>query len=155
MSNYKTQYAAPWGAAYAKTIIYIYERGGELSLFKLAHRLPARETRFELVPMGDLLFSQPPAEIDIASLMATDEVDQTRLGIFQLTANFSQLVGEVFKAVDRFVQAMLRRRGGRLGLYILLREGYLALHANDVGHNAANQGKRAVGLFERESPLGS
>lgn len=49
--------------------------------------LAAGEAGVEFVPVFDSLFSQVPAEVDVAAFVAADEVDQADAGVFQFAAD--------------------------------------------------------------------
>src|SRR5947209_5761927 len=61
------------------------------------HRLPPGITGLQLVPVGDAVLAELPAEADLAALVFADEVDQALAVVLQLAADFGQLIDVILK----------------------------------------------------------
>src|SRR4051794_9110302 len=111
--------------------------------------LSPRVAGVDLVPVADLLFAQLPAQVDVAGLVAADEVDQADLVVLQLAADLAQLVDEVFQPAHGRVELGL---GGRLVLgaagllHLGLEPQDQAVGFDDVADDAADERQRAVRL---------
>ena len=125
---------------------------GDLILFKDGNRLAAGEAGLDFVPIGDGFFAELPAEADIVSAVPADEIDEAHLIVFQIAANFMQLVDVVLQVLDLAIELELE---GRLILVLGGFKGRLEssdpfVGLDDVGDNAANQGERSIGLGQLE-----
>ena len=56
------------------------------------------------MPIRDLPFAELPAEVDIAALVAADEIDQAGLVVLQLAADFAELINQILKAIELLFQ---------------------------------------------------
>src|ERR1041385_4391990 len=80
------------------------------SLFRLAQRrnvLTPREPRLKLMPEGNLIFPQLPAQADIPPLVTSDKIDQAGGKILQLAADFGQLIHILLKQLDAMFKPRL------------------------------------------------
>src|SRR5688572_20848290 len=128
-----------------------------LPFFEHRHRHPSREAGVKLVEVGDRLLAQLPAEIDVAALVAADEIDQTYLEVLQLAADLGQLVEVDVEAVDGRIQfglyAVMLFAGG--GFEVGLELGGLLAGGHDVADDSTDQGQRLVCFLEGKTPAGS
>jgi len=68
----------------------VWEPPGDVEgsiLFKNRHRLPAGESGLDFMPVCDGFLSELPAEADIVSAVAADEIDKADLIILQIAAD--------------------------------------------------------------------
>ena len=64
------------------------------------YRLPTGESGLDFMPVGDGFFAKFPAEADIVSAMAADEIDEAHLIVLQIATDFVQLVDVVLEVFD-------------------------------------------------------
>lgn len=125
----------------------------ELILFQDRHRLAACEAGLDFVPIRDGLFAQLPAEANIVSVVAADEIDQAHLIVFQIATDFVEFFDIVLQMFDGSVKLGLQD-GLLLGLGAIegsLQRGDLIVGLYDVRHNTTYQRERPIRLSQLES----
>src|SRR5262245_25834857 len=63
-------------------------------------RLPPGKAAVQLVPVVDPVFAQLPAQVDIAALVAGQEIDQADRAVLQLAANLVDLFNQIVQALE-------------------------------------------------------
>lgn len=122
----------------------VWESAGNvegLILFKYRYRLSAGESGLDFMPVGNGFFAELPAEADIVSTVAADEIDKAHLIVLQIASDFMQLVDVVLEVLNLSVELELE---GRLILVLGGFQGCLEgsnplVRLDDVGDDAANQ----------------
>lgn len=109
-----------------------------------ADGLAAGKAGVQLMPVGDLFFAHAPTEVDIASLVAAEEINQARLVVLQLDADFIQLMDVILEPFEDRFELLLKhagifRRGD--GLKLGLEFHGSAMGIDDIANDSSYQGK--------------
>lgn len=118
--------------------------------------MAAGKAGVEFVPVFDVVFTELPAEVDVAALVAADEVDEAGLKILEFAADVGEFIDVGLKVqafgVEAFLEGLLVAGGfGDFDLFVEI--GHGLVRTDDVSHDAADEGEGFVSLGEGKAPF--
>lgn len=117
------------------------------------------ESGVDLVPVGNLLFTQPPAELDGSAIHDREEIDDATFPVLEVASDLGELVDQFLERVE-FVRILIaeiveRLHGMRVvGHFISSFDStYFLVLSDDFGNDSGNKRKRSIGRRRREDLL--
>jgi hypothetical protein len=120
----------------------------------------AGEAAFDFVPVADGRFVGFPAKKDFAAFVEAGEIEQGARGILEFDADLGDFVDELFEAFGGAIEVRLElvllggRKLGKTRAQFGVEAESLRLRGLNIGGDAFDEGKGAVGFIEREVLFG-